>query len=128
MCKKKKKNVFVFQYEEAFQKVTKERDQISQHYQQYIEQLSSQHTQLQTQVATLIEERESLVEKQTETQSRIHELESKQSNQGKNFHWNSLIIASHNCTLSTLSEKCVSKEKRFEGSHQFHFQKRPQLK
>ena len=41
---------FPFQYEEAFQRLNIERDQLAQQYQQYIDQLNSQSTQLQTQV------------------------------------------------------------------------------
>lgn len=75
--------MFSFQYEEAFHKVTVERDQIAQQYQQYIEQLNSQQTQLQTQVATLIGERETLVERQAELQGQIQRLQSTQHDQSK---------------------------------------------
>ncbi len=45
---------FFLQYEEAFQRLNIERDQLAQQYQQYIDQLNSQSTQLQTQVQPLV--------------------------------------------------------------------------
>ena len=77
--------ILVFQYEEAFHKATVERDQIAQQYQQYTEQLNSQQTQLQTQVAALIEERENLVERQAELQGLIQQYESKQQDQSESL-------------------------------------------
>ncbi|KAI0218823.1 hypothetical protein LSAT2_029545 [Lamellibrachia satsuma] len=66
------------QYDEAFQKVSSEREQIAEQYQQYVEQLTQQSASLQAQIGSLVEERDQLLSKQEEFTSVIGQLQNKQ--------------------------------------------------
>ncbi|XP_074655703.1 golgin subfamily A member 2-like [Tubulanus polymorphus] len=68
-------------YNEAFQKLTAERDQIAVQYQQYIEQLKQRETQLQEQVESLIEERDRMQKRHEELDDIISRLNYELANQ-----------------------------------------------
>ena len=68
------------QYEEAVQRVSGERDQLAQQYQEYIEQLQQQGSHLQVQINTLVEERDSYVQRAQVLQA---EVEQAKQTQGK---------------------------------------------
>ncbi|XP_064616088.1 golgin subfamily A member 2-like [Liolophura sinensis] len=65
----------VSQYNEAFQKVTAERDQISDQYQQFINELQKQSKQLTQQVKSLTEEREEMLTKQHDMERKVQQLQ-----------------------------------------------------
>ncbi|KAK2175475.1 hypothetical protein NP493_729g01024 [Ridgeia piscesae] len=66
------------QYDEAFQKVSSEREQIAEQYQQYVDQLTQQSAGLQAQIGSLVEERNELLSKQEEFSSVIAQLQNTQ--------------------------------------------------
>ncbi|KAL5011292.1 hypothetical protein ScPMuIL_009843 [Solemya velum] len=69
--------VNVKQLSEAFQNVTSERDQLSEHYQTAMDQLQRQTQTLTSQLTSLTEEREQMIGRQREMEGYVSELQSK---------------------------------------------------
>ncbi|XP_064650352.1 golgin subfamily A member 2-like isoform X2 [Lineus longissimus] len=68
------------QYNEAFQKLTTERDQIAEQYQRYIEQLQQKCQELESQINALNREKELLIKTQKELEESVERLQEQLAN------------------------------------------------
>ncbi|XP_071154943.1 golgin subfamily A member 2-like isoform X1 [Mytilus edulis] len=106
----------IHEYTEAFQRVSTEKDQLSEQYQQYMDQLQGHNKKLTEQITSLTEDRENLLTSQHDLESSILELQRRLEDvDSNNTSANNDLILQKDNEMHQLREKHEDFIQKYEG-------------
>ncbi|CAG2203148.1 GOLGA2 [Mytilus edulis] len=106
----------IHEYTEAFQRVSTEKDQLSEQYQQYMDQLQGHNKKLTEQITSLTEDRENLLTSQHDLESSVLELQRRLEDvDSNNTSANNDLILQKDNEMHQLREKHEDFIQKYEG-------------